>query len=223
MHHGRVAYTFVSSSTYKAATFENICCITHITGWLAAHLEVAVFSVPPTATLLLGHYTKVFSVKLRDVASFGSNTNKQSAKVFLPRKFLLYGINTGPMTQRTQGPSCVAHSFYDRLQATCVSVLNLNLWLCRCESYSPHCCTLKRHSSHQIVLFLLASFILSSLCKTQELSPLLCARLLVWLAICTEVPGSKVTCMKLSLCVCKAGFAKLTVDHSEDQIYQRVV
>ena len=84
MHHGRVAYTFVSSSTYKAATFENICCITHITGWLAAHLEVAVFSVPPTATLLLGHYTKVFSAKLGDVASFGSNTNKQSTKVFLP-------------------------------------------------------------------------------------------------------------------------------------------
>lgn len=24
--------TSVSSSTYKAATFENICCITHITG-----------------------------------------------------------------------------------------------------------------------------------------------------------------------------------------------
>ena len=27
-----MACTSVSSSTYKAATFENICCITHITG-----------------------------------------------------------------------------------------------------------------------------------------------------------------------------------------------
>ena len=47
-----MACTSVSSSTYKAATFENICCITHITGWLAAHLEVVVHPLPhPLGTL----------------------------------------------------------------------------------------------------------------------------------------------------------------------------
>ena len=205
-----MACTSASSSTYKAA----ICCIlwhysqetqpNQDTGWLAVHLEVVAFSVPPTATLLLGHYTKVFSAKLVDVASFGSNINEQSAKVFLPQKFPTVWYEH---CRRTQGPSCVAHSLYDRLQATCVNVLNLNLWLCCCESYSPHCCTHKRHSSRKIVLFLLASFILPH-CKTQELSPLLCARLLVWLAIGTcRGPGVKghmhetlALCMQSWLC-----------------------
>ena len=63
-------------------------------------------------------------------------------------------INTGSGTQGpgTQWSSSVALCFYGR-NATCVNVLNSNVWLYHCGPQSPHYCTHSRRSSHQIVLF----------------------------------------------------------------------